>query len=231
MLRDGELTTPGPRLGPTLDLSPGAGPPPGDAAREPTPRLCGHRGMVEGSAANLQGQTRLLLLGRLRASAAVIFFGMGVMLLWAFVYSEAPLAQDGLQLAVHSSAVLIEGGVVLLLLRFPCLTLRALRVVELVVFGVPAARFLAMGPLVAEALVKINGELTGLLSEADLLMLAEDMENNTTDVAMLVEHLWPTRFAQAVRKANGELVTSVRIPHGVIEAARQSLLDAAKRAR
>ncbi len=154
MLRDGELTTPGPRLGPTLDLSPGAGPPPGDAAREPTPRLCGHRGMVEGSAANLQGQTRLLLLGRLRASAAVIFFGMGVMLLWAFVYSEAPLAQDGLQLAVHSSAVLIEGGVVLLLLRFPCLTLRALRVVELVVFGVPAARFLAMGPLVAEALVK-----------------------------------------------------------------------------
>jgi hypothetical protein len=109
---------------------------------------------VEGSAAGLQGQTRRLLLARLRASAAVIFFGMGVMLMWALVYGSTPLAQDTLQLAVHSIAVVVEGGIVLLLLRFPCLTLRALRAVELVVFGVPAVRFLALGPAVAEVLLK-----------------------------------------------------------------------------
>jgi hypothetical protein len=83
---------------------------------------------------------------------------------------------------------------------------------------------------VADALVKLNGELTGLLSEADLMLLAEDMDNNTTDVAMLVEHVWATQFAQAVRNAKGELVTSVRIPHDVVEAARQSLLEASKAA-
>ncbi len=83
---------------------------------------------------------------------------------------------------------------------------------------------------VAEALIKLDGELTGLLSEADLMLVAEDMERNTTEAAMLFEHVWATQFAQAVRNANGVLVTNVRIPNDVIESARQSLLNAAAKA-
>lgn len=83
---------------------------------------------------------------------------------------------------------------------------------------------------VAQALVKLEGEHTGLLSEADLALVAEALDNNSTAAAMLFEHVWATRFAQAVRKAHGSLVASVRIPHDVVEVARQSLIEAAKKA-
>jgi hypothetical protein len=79
----------------------------------------------------------------------------------------------------------------------------------------------------AAGLVKFNGELTGLLSEEDLTAIGEMLENNTTAAAMLFEHVWATRFARAVRNAHGELMSNVRIPHDVIEAARESLLEAA----
>lgn len=81
---------------------------------------------------------------------------------------------------------------------------------------------------VARALVKLDGECTGLLSEEDLRMAAEGMKNNSTEVAILFEHVWATRFSQAVRKAHGTLVMNVRIPHDVVEAAQQSMLEAAK---
>jgi hypothetical protein len=81
----------------------------------------------------------------------------------------------------------------------------------------------------AQALVKLDGEFTGLLSEEDLRMAAEGMKNNSTEVAMLFEHVWATRFSQAVREAHGTLVMNLRIPHDVVEAAQQSMIEAAKR--
>lgn len=83
---------------------------------------------------------------------------------------------------------------------------------------------------VAEALIKLDGELTGLLSEEDLMMVAEELDNNSTAAAMLFEHVWATQFAQAVRNAKGQLILSERIPNSVIEAVRQELLEAAKHA-
>ena len=81
---------------------------------------------------------------------------------------------------------------------------------------------------VAEALVKLEGEHDDLLSEADLLLVAEDLPNNCTAAAMLFENVWAARFAEAVRNANGQVVMNVRIPHDVIEAARHSLIEASK---
>lgn len=80
---------------------------------------------------------------------------------------------------------------------------------------------------VAEALIKLEGELTGLLSEEDLLMVAEELDNNTTAAALLFEHVWATEFAQAIRNANGQLLMNVRIPNAVVEEARESILAAA----
>jgi len=82
-------------------------------------------------------------------------------------------------------------------------------------------------PELADALLKLTGEVSGLLSEEDLLGIGEDMEPNTTGAAMLVEHIWATRFAAAVRAANGNLVLSERIPGAIIDEVRATLITAA----
>jgi uncharacterized membrane protein len=84
-----------------------------------------------------------------------------------------------------------------------------------------------LSPEVAAAFVKITGTISGLLSEADLDEIAEELEPGTTAAAMLFEHVWATRFAAAVRAADGELLLSERIPHAVVAEARASLLAAA----
>lgn len=80
---------------------------------------------------------------------------------------------------------------------------------------------------VAAAFVKLEGSVSGLLSEADLNEVAEALEPGSTAAALLVEHVWATRFAEAVRAAGGSLVLSERIPHAVVAEARASLLAAA----
>ena len=80
---------------------------------------------------------------------------------------------------------------------------------------------------VAEAMRKLSGEVRGLLSEEDLISVGDSLEPASTVVALLVEHLWAERFADAVRASNGQLVMAERIPADVIDAARASLLAAA----
>lgn len=80
---------------------------------------------------------------------------------------------------------------------------------------------------VADALARLEGEHDDLLSEEDLLMVAEEMPNNSTAAAMLFEHVWAARFAQAVRNANGEVLMNVRIPNQVVEDVRQTIIAAA----
>ncbi|MFN3981918.1 MAG: DUF6325 family protein [Caldilinea sp.] len=80
---------------------------------------------------------------------------------------------------------------------------------------------------VADALAQLEGEHDDLLSEEDLLMVAEDLPNNSTAAAILFEHVWAARFAQAVRNANGEVLMNVRIPNQVVEDVRQTLIDVA----
>jgi hypothetical protein len=81
---------------------------------------------------------------------------------------------------------------------------------------------------VAEAIRSIAGEVRGLLSEADLIDIADGLEPETTVAALLVEHIWSTRFAQAVRAAGGELLVSERIPGELVDQARSTLNAAAK---
>jgi hypothetical protein len=77
---------------------------------------------------------------------------------------------------------------------------------------------------IAAAMERLAGSISGLMSEADLLELAEDMVPNSTVAVFLCEHLWATQFATAVRNAGGALVMSERIPGDVIDAAREGLL-------
>ena len=84
-----------------------------------------------------------------------------------------------------------------------------------------------LSPAVAEAMIKIEGTITGLLSEADLMEEAEALKPNNTAAALLVEHIWAKDLAKAVRAANGEIVLSERIPHAVVAEARATLIAAA----
>jgi hypothetical protein len=106
------------------------------------------------------------------------------------------------------------------------------RIIDLAVVvkdGDGSALILEMQELTPELqglLHDLDGAETGLLSEADLNELAEDLAPNTTVAAFLCEHVWATGFASAVRAAGGALVMSERIPGAVIDAARASLTSA-----
>ncbi len=77
---------------------------------------------------------------------------------------------------------------------------------------------------VAAAMAMLTGEVSGLLSEADLNDIADELEPETTEAVLLVEHLWATDFAQAVRASGGTLLMSERIPGVVIDAARATMI-------
>lgn len=81
---------------------------------------------------------------------------------------------------------------------------------------------------VAAALDILDMELPGMLSEDDLMLLAEELPENTTAAAMLFDNVWAARFAQAVRNANGQVVMNVRIPHDVVQEVRATLIEAAE---
>jgi hypothetical protein len=80
---------------------------------------------------------------------------------------------------------------------------------------------------VADALVALEGEHDDLFSEADLLMAAEAMPNNSTAAALLFENVWAARFSEAVRNANGEVLLNVRIPHDTVQTIRDLLINPA----
>jgi len=81
-----------------------------------------------------------------------------------------------------------------------------------------------LAPEVVAAFERLTGELSPLLSEADLQELGEELPPGTSAAALLFEHVWAARFAEAVRAADGQLVLAERIPHQVMAEAQASLL-------
>jgi hypothetical protein len=107
------------------------------------------------------------------------------------------------------------------------------RIIDMVVIskdGAGDVTILEAGELseeVAEAIIALAGEMSGLLSEADLLDLAESQPENSTTATLLVEHLWAKDFAGAVRRAGGELVHAERLHPALVAEARRTLIAAA----
>jgi len=63
----------------------------------------------------------------------------------------------------------------------------------------------------------IVSDVTKLLSQDDAEQLGNALENNSSAALMLFENTWATKFADALRVAQGELVLNERIPRVVIE--------------
>ena len=60
---------------------------------------------------------------------------------------------------------------------------------------------------------------SGLLNEDDIELAAEALEPNSSAGLLVFENVWATRFAEAVRNADGQLIANERIPYDIVQAA------------
>jgi tRNA A-37 threonylcarbamoyl transferase component Bud32 len=105
---------------------------------------CPKRDNVFGSGPHLTKETQELLKGRLRAAAIILLIGFGIFLVHHVfgVLTTQPLYP--LLLGSHIFVVLVLGVMALPLCRSCTVTLKKLRVSELIIFGFPAAFFLML---------------------------------------------------------------------------------------
>ena len=81
----------------------------------------------------------------------------------------------------------------------------------------------AVDPEIEEAFAKLDADQHDLLSEEDLLLVADTLEPASAGLLIVWENCWAAKFAQAVRHANGVLVSQDRIPHDVVVRAIEAL--------
>jgi uncharacterized membrane protein len=81
---------------------------------------------------------------------------------------------------------------------------------------------------VQEALAKLDIEVGGLFNEDDLADAAAALEPNSSAALLVWENVWARKVTQAMRDAGGELVTFQRIPHEIVQSAREYVLAAAE---
>jgi hypothetical protein len=72
-----------------------------------------------------------------------------------------------------------------------------------------------------------ESEVATVLSEQDVLELAETMDPGTSAVLLVWENAWAAPFGSAVRHAGGQLVASGRIPTQAVLAAVEAADEAA----
>jgi len=71
----------------------------------------------------------------------------------------------------------------------------------------------------ADAFAPLAREASTLFAEEDVRKVSEVMEKNSSVALLLFEHLWATRFRDAVLAADGRLIAGERIPKEVVDAA------------
>ena len=105
-----------------------------------------------------------------------------------------------------------------------------IRVIDIAFVGkdddgnVAAFELTDIDPAVREGLERMGVEVTGLFNEEDLMAAAEELDANSSAALLLWEDVWARDVAQAMRDAGGEIFDFGRIPHEVVEAARDHAL-------
>jgi uncharacterized membrane protein len=85
-----------------------------------------------------------------------------------------------------------------------------------------------LDPEVQAGLDKIGVEVSGLLNEDDLMDIAADLEPNNSAALLVFENVWARKVAQSMRDAGGIMLAFERLPHDVVQAAREWALEQAK---
>ena len=84
-----------------------------------------------------------------------------------------------------------------------------------------------LDPDVQASLDSAGIEVGGLLNEDDLMATAEELDPDSSAALIVWENLWARRVTQAMRDAGGVLVAFDRLPHDVVQAAREWALEQA----
>ena len=84
-----------------------------------------------------------------------------------------------------------------------------------------------LDPDVQAGLEKAGIEVSGLFNEDDLMDAAESLEPSSSAALLVWENVWARKVAQAMRDAGGELLAFERLPHDVVQAAREWALEQA----
>lgn len=77
-----------------------------------------------------------------------------------------------------------------------------------------------------QGLVAVTGERSALLSEADVDVIASELELDSSAALLVWENVWAENFANAIRGANGEVVLTERVPAEVVDAALAAVATA-----
>lgn len=107
-----------------------------------------------------------------------------------------------------------------------------IRIIDLAFVGksedgeVGAFELTDIDPDVRAGLEKLGVEVSGLLNEEDLMAAAEELEPNCSAALLVWENVWAREVKQAMLDAGGELYDFGRIPHEVVQAAREFALQA-----
>jgi hypothetical protein len=81
-----------------------------------------------------------------------------------------------------------------------------------------------LDPDVQAGLDKLGIEVNGLFNEDDLMAAAEELDPNSSAVLLVWENVWARKVTQAMRDAGGILLDFDRLPHDVVQAAREYAL-------
>jgi hypothetical protein len=81
-----------------------------------------------------------------------------------------------------------------------------------------------LAPDIREGFEKAGIEVNGLFNEDDLMAAGEELEPNSSAALLVWENVWARDVAQKIRDAGGEVLDFERVPHEVVEAAREAVL-------
>ena len=82
-----------------------------------------------------------------------------------------------------------------------------------------------LDPDVQKGLENMGIEVGGLFNEDDLMDAADALEPNSSAALIVWENVWARKVTQAMRDAGGELLAFERLPHEVVQAAREWALE------
>ena len=78
-----------------------------------------------------------------------------------------------------------------------------------------------LDPDVRAGLENLGAESGGLFNEEDLQAAAEELEPNSSAALLVWEDVWAREVAEAMRNAGGVVLDFDRVPHEVVDAARE----------
>jgi uncharacterized membrane protein len=105
-----------------------------------------------------------------------------------------------------------------------------IRIIDLAFVGkdaegnVAAFELTDIDPEVREGFEKAGVEVNGLFNDDDLAAAGEELEPNSSAALLVWENVWASDVAQGIRDAGGEVLDFERIPHEVVQAAREAAL-------